>query len=279
MRYLIPTFNCVIGKNKLYKNCCYEMFNILNENVLAFNSENNIPFFINFKNNCMLSKVLYKSNEYYFLSTTSNNETGIYMFKYLNRQVIISVFNNVTISIDGETVLIDSVKNLCYSHYEIKNQLCFIYFTGVRNYIVVLNGNKLEFGTYYDEVNILDNEFYFMCKVLDCLNHGKVFHIKDKIVDNYLVYLDDYDLNLKTEFLGCVFLDCVLVNNLKYANNLLCDNLKQNDCENIVKFLPKFDYYYPISQTEFILLKKNTLAGILVFEILNCEISNITLVD
>lgn len=279
MRYLISMFDCVLDENELTKNCCYTVENISNKNLVVYNQNNNLPILISFKNCFNLSKICYKQNEYYFLFDKNSNNNGIFMFKYQNKQLTVCVFDSLSISLDGEIILNKEVSGVTYSHFEIKNQFCFIYFCGKRNFVVVLNGGKVEFCSFYDEVNISENEFYFMCKLYDCLNHGKVFHIKDKIVDNYLVYLDDLDLNLRTEFVGCVFLDCLLAGNLKYANNLLSAELKQKQENNILKFLPEFDFYYPISKTEFILVKKNTLAGILIFELNNLEISNITLLD
>lgn len=278
MRYLIPAFDCVVEEKELTKNCCYSIEDF-SKNLFVYSKNNNLPILINFKNCLNLRKISYKQNEYYFLFEKSKNNNGIFMFKYQNKQVIVCVFDSLSISIDGEIILNKEVCGINYSHFEIKNQFCFIYFDGARKFVVVLNGGKVEFCSQYDEINILENEFYFMCKLFDSLNHGKVFHIKDKIVDNYLVYLDDYNLNLRPEFAGCVFLDCVLSGNLKYANNLLASGLQQKDEKNILKFLPEFDFYYPISKTEFILLKKNALAGILIFELNNAEISNIILPD
>lgn len=278
MRYLIPTFDCAVEEKCLIKNCCYEIENFSNKNLIVYN-KNSFPTIINLKNNFNLTKIEYKFNEYYFLFGNPENDNGIFMFKYQNKQAIVCLFKTLTISLDGKTILNQAISGIIYSHFEIKNQFCFIYFCGKRNFVVVLNGENVEFCSFYDEVNILENEFYFMCRLFDCLNHGKVFHIKEKIVDNYLVYLDDFDLNLKPEFVGCVFLDCVLAGNLKYANNLLCESLKQKN-ENVLKeFLPEFDFYYPISKTEFILFKKNTLAGILIFNMSGCEILNFTLAD
>ena len=73
-----------------------------------------------------------------------------------------------------------------------------------------------------------------------------------------------------------MFLDCVKAGNLKYANQLLTEELKQKDVNNIKNFFPEFDCYTCISQNEFFVFKKNTLAGIYKFEIINLEISNIT---
>ena len=46
--------------------------------------------------------------------------------------------------------------------------------------------------------------------------------------------------------------------------------------DDIKKFFPEFDWFYPLSEKKFLLAKKNTLAGIYVFEVENNEIINIT---
>ena len=79
-------------------------------------------------------------------------------------------------------------------------------------------------------------------------------------MENYLVYLDNYDLNLKEKFLPFVFLDCVLAGNFKYCNNLLCEDVKQEKDEDIKEFFPQFDWFYPLEDKTFALIKKNKTA-------------------
>lgn len=277
MRYIIPLFDCVLCADKnimLNKNVQYSCENVDNKNFIVIGKNNEQPFLFNFVDKCN-SNVEYKSNEYYFLKPSNYCNQGFYQFKYQNKQVCVALFDNLIVSIDGETILNEQVADITYSHFEIKNQICFIYFSGKRNYVVVLQNSEVKINSYYDEINITDNEFYFMCKLNDSLNHGKVFHIKDKTFEDYLVYLDNFDLNLKTNFVASVFLDCVKAKNFDYANNLLCADLKQKNTQNISKFFVEFDKFFPINETEVILLKKNTLAGIYSFEIQNLEITNI----
>ena len=131
------------------------------------------------------------------------------------------------------------------------------------------------FADYYDECNEGENEKIFMCKIGDILNHGLVFSLKGKETENYLVYLDNEELNLKNEFLPFVFLDCLKVGNYKYCNNLLCEEMKIENEKEIKDFFPQFDFYYPINNKQFILINKNTLTGIYDFEIENNKIVNI----
>ena len=280
MRYIIPLCDCVLWSDKgvvLNKNVQYLCENVDNKNFIVIGKNNELPFSFNLvdKSNSNVEKVEYKSNQYYFLKSIKNYNQGFYQFKYQNKQVCVGLFENLIISIDGETILNEQVEDVEYSHFEIKNQMCFIYFPGKRNYVVVLQNSEVKINSYYDEINITENEFYFMCKLNDTLNHGRVFHIKDKIVEDYLVYLDNFDLNLKTNLVLAVFLDCVKAKNFDYANNLLSADLKQKDSQNISKFFVEFDNFFPINETEVILLKKNTLAGIYSFEIQNLEITNI----
>lgn len=284
MKYIIPKFNAfVLNGNEndlteLHKDVCY-CVDKLEKFVLARSNGTGL-FVCDLKvENSFVEKIKIKSDEYYLINSEFNNFDGFFMFKYNGKQVVVSIFNNLIIAIEGETVVNEMVTGIKYSHFEIKNQMCFIYFCGERNYVVVLNGGNKEFASYYDEVNIKNDEIYFMCRLHDSLNHGRVFHINNKKVENYLVYLDDFDLNLKPDFVGCVFLDCVLAGNLKYANNLLCVDLKQNEAVNISKFFNEFDNYIVVDKNNFILLNKNTLAGIYSFELKDCEIANIIQFD
>jgi len=279
MRYIIPLCDCVLWSDKgvvLNKNVQYLCENVDNKNFII-GKNNEVPFSFNFSDTSKadIPHVKYKSHEYYFLKSQKICNKGFYQFKYQNKQVSIALFENLIVSVDGETLINQEVEDIKYSHFEVKNQICYIYFSGRRNYVVVLYGSEVKISTYYDEANISENEIYFMCKQFDVLNHGKVFYIKDKTFEEYLVYLDDNELNLKQNFVGCVFLDCVKVGNLTYANNLLSEELKQTNVENILKFFVEFDYFFPINENEFILLKKNTLAGIYSFEISDMKIINI----
>ena len=234
MRYIVPLFDCVLSDRvemSLCKDVCYCCENVDNKNFMVLGKNDEKPFYFNFVDNASnnVEKVKYKLNEFYFLKAKRNNNQGFYQFKYQNKQVCVDLFENLIISIDGETILNEPVVGVSYSHFEIKNQMCFIYFLGVRNYIVVLQNSEIKISSFYDEINIAEKEFYFICNLNDSLNHGKVFHIKDKNVEDYLVYLDDADLNLKTNFVATVFLDCVLAGNFDYANHLLNADLKQID--------------------------------------------------
>jgi len=277
MRYLIPKFDCcLLGENKkiLKENVQYKCENVDN-NFVVIGENCELPFVFNFASSKNVNLVKHKQNEYYFLFAKTVEDLNTFQIKHQNKNIFISISNVLSISINGDVILNEQVCGINYSHHKIEGNLCFIYFSGKRNFIVILKGEEVCCASFYDECNLIENEHFYLCKLHDSLNHGKVFHVKDKEFESYLVYLDDYDLNLKQEFLAVVFLDCIKVGNLKYANNLLNEELKQVDEKCILNFFEKFDNFYPISERDVVLFKKNTLAGIYSFEFENNKISNI----
>lgn len=282
MRYIIPKFNCVlVSGQKLCKDVQYICEFVDNTNFVLFGFNKEIPLVVSFcdESGTNVEKVKYKNNEYYFLFPQNCVKSENVQLKYQNRTIIISLSSSLIINIEGEKILEQKVENLTYSHFEISNQHCVIYFVGKRKFVVIIKDAELKCASYYDEINVKDNEYFFMCKQFDSLNHGKVFHLKDNKCDDYLVYLDDFDLNLKSEFVACVFLDCLIAGNLNYANNLLCEELQQKDSSKLLNFFPNFDLFYVIEENVCALFKKNTLAGIYNFEIKDNLISNIIQLD
>lgn len=273
MTYLISLFDCVLFDGdfvKIKKNVKYK---ISNKSVfcLIFSEELNSINLLDFtSNNSSSLKVKLNFDEYIFLFPKTNLSFCT-NFQYKNFNVNISLSNEIVITVDGELICEKNVENLKFSHYEIFWDYCFIYFEGKRNYVVILKDKELLYCDYYDECNIKDNEKYFMKKANDSLNHGKVVECKDKKIEKYLVYLDNNEMNLKSDFVPHVFLDCVMVENFNYCKHLLSEEFQ--NCS-VKEFFPEFDYFYATGN-EFILIKKNTLAGILKFEIFNNKIINI----
>lgn len=278
MNYLIPLFDCVLFSGVFYElkaNAKYVIKFQHNEKIVVFSNNRACGFLLDFKNQCdNIIKVDYKFDTYYFLIEKKTNSSFVSSFKFNNKIVNISLSDKLLLTLNGVLICEEIVDNLTYSHFEIDKDFCYIYFSGKRNFVVVIKDDDCAFASYYDECN-LGEEKYFMCKLFDSLNHGKVFHIKDNEISNYLVYLDDEELNLKPCFLSAVFLDCVMAENFSYCNNLLSEELKMKDKNQIKTFFPEFDFFYPIKETTMILIKKNTLAGIYEFEIENCLIKNI----
>ncbi|MBR4998290.1 MAG: hypothetical protein IKY10_00265, partial [Clostridia bacterium] len=257
MNYLIPMCDCT-----LFSNACYELKGFAkyvikqesNEKCLMFFKENQTPCLFDIKK-CL--SVNYKFNTYYFLNYSKTNPIFATTFKYKNKIVFVSMFEKLTITIDGVLICEEIVENLKYSHFEEKDDLCFIYFKGQRNYLVVLKNQEIKISTYYDECNINENEKYFMCRLNDSLNHGLVYNIKGEEISNFLVYLDDEEMKLQQCFVPVVFLDCVKAKNYSYCNNLLCDEIKLKDEKSISNFFEPFDWFYPIDEKTIFLIKKN----------------------
>ena len=279
MNYLVSVFDCVLFGEKqieIKANAKYKLSDLLQEELIVFPVSSGIPFLFCLKRTSKnVLKVKSGNDIYFFLFPNLNNESMVTEFNYGAKRVFVSVSNKINISINGELVCEKNVENLKYSHFEILGELCLIYFEGERNYLVVLKEKTLCFANYYDEYNLANNEKYFMTKLNDSLNHGLVCHIKDKKFDSYLVYLDDEDLCLKDEFIPFVFLDCVKAKNYLYANFLLSEELKLEETKQVAEFFPDFDWFYPIENNKFILINKNTLAGVFEFVVDNNKISNI----
>ena len=220
-------------------------------------------------------KVKNKEDYFYFVFPLKNKETFIITLSIFSQEIQICLNSTLAISKNGELICEENVDNLKYSHFEIFGNICLIHFVGIRNYVVALNNGEILFSSYYDECKIEEKEQTFMCKLNDSLNHGKVFEIKNGKLEKYLIYLDNYELNLKYNFVGCVFLDCVKTGNFKYCNHLLNQELKLDNETEIKNFFPQFDSFYPIEENTFVLINKNTLAGIFEFLIEDLQISNI----
>lgn len=280
MNYLISTFDCLIFDEtitNLKANAKYKINDMNIKSGLIVDKQNHTSYVLDFHQaNRNIIKVNMGVNNYYFLFKVCHNEFFTTNIDYQSKKISISLFSKLFITINGVLKCEQNVENLIYSHFEIENDFCFVYFKGERNFVVVIKDDEVCFSNYYDECNITENEKLFMCKLNDALNHGLVFNVKGKESETYLVYLDNEELNLKNEFLPFVFLDCVKAGNFKYCNNLLCDEMKIENENEIKNFFSEFDFYYPIEKNKFVLTNKNTLAGIYAFDIENNKISNIS---
>ena len=271
-------FDCIVvseEKIPIFKNVkyCIENFDEASF-IIPYDSNEIFVFDKNAKNENIL-KIKFGNDTFYFLLKQYKNEIFTNQFKYNSNQVNLTISNKIFISIDGELICEQNVENLKFSHFEILGDHCLIHFNGTRNFLVVLQQKKLLFADYYDEYNEVENEKYFMCKLKDSLNHGRVCHIDKNKAEVYLVYLDDNQLELKDELTPFVFLDCIISKNYLYSNSLLIDDIKLSDLETFKKFFPDFDYYYPLNEKTFALIKKNTLSGICEIIAENKQISNI----
>lgn len=221
----------------------------------------------------LITSVKCLNNQYYFFNYNTS-KSFCTSFRAFNKSVSINLFSNLVVTIDGVIVLDMRIDNVEYSHFETWNNYCIIYFTGARDFVVIIKDGKCIGAVYVDEYNESKEDRYYLMKMNDGLNHGRVIHL-GKTYEDYLVYLDDNDLRLKSEFVCHIFLDCIMAGNYKYANNLLSDDIRQENSKSLLEFFPLFDSFYSVDSTHFILLKKNTLAGIYEFDVSSSSISNI----
>lgn len=288
MIYLVPNANCVFLNNNanLFKGAKYT----LNDERLpaaVFLANNCFPLTLNlyeicaglvpgsFSTNICQNACCVNGDVFVFLQFVPICNFAYYTFKFKNKEVQISLGTRLVISLDG-TPLVDSEnRGLNYSRHETFGDFCFVYFEGEGNFVAILKNDELIFADYYDKAEIASNEFYFLTRLRDSINHGRVCHISGKESETYLVYLDEYDLNLKSEFLPHVFLDCLLAKNYKYCNALLRDELKQKTEADIANFFCAFDGFYPLDNFTFAAIKKDAVVGIYKFEVENDKISNI----
>ena len=274
MNYLISAMDCIVLSSNypIIKNVKYEFEFSDDVELLMDNQFNLIPFF---PNNNKIAKIKYKLNNYYFLFPDKMGVVEVYSLRYNSKQILVQISNFITISIDDKVLCDNMVSEISFSHYEIDKEIIFIYFSGERNYVVVIKDLKLYFAGYCDECNIKENEKYFLMKMRDSLNHGNVCHVQKQEIETYLVYLDDFEMNMKNEFASCVFLDCVLARNFKYANQILCETIRMKKEGEINSFFPCFDNYYLIEENVAVLFNKSQSVAVVEFQVDNCEIQNI----
>ncbi len=296
MYYLISNCDCkifplckeevVFGQtgNERFSLCAnvpYSLTNLSSNWFLCSGGEQEI--YINFyeqfcgfatKNNTTM--VEHDGDKYLFLNFQFSSTQDFRQFEFLNKSVFVFLANYLTINYDQQQIVHKNVENLKFSHYEIDGEFCYIFFEGPRNYLVVINKGKAIWADFYDEYNSSDGERQILKHLCDGLNHGRVLSVKNNETNKYLVYLDDYEMGLKPQFLALEFMDCVLAENFKYCENLVDKSLNLNK-ENIKEFFPEFDNYFVFNSTTFALFKKNALVGICDFEIVEDKIVNIIL--
>ncbi len=272
-------FDCYIFNGdltRLIKGAKYRLVEKGNKCGIVFGKNKHIPFVLDLTNHSEnLLRVDYNIDSYYFIFPNKFDNHFSTRIQHKTDTIEISLSTRLIIAINGELISEQNVENLTYSHFETFNNFCIVYFKGERNFVVVIKNKEVVFSSYYDEVNVEKNERFFMCRLYDFLNHGRVCRISENECEEYTAYLDEKELDLQEEFIPFVFLDCLKAENFKYCNTLLSEEIKFDKENDIKKFFPEFNYFYPISKYEFILIKKNTLAGIFKFNIENNKINNI----
>ena len=234
--------------------------------IVCVNSEHSIDY-------CTLCEFL--GDKYFFVLLPKQSLCETFCFSYNGKNYTLNFSSKLHVFCDNSLIF---EKDLCgcrlkFSHSESFGKMFLVYFEGRRNFVLVLHNDNV-FADFYDELNNSKNEKWFMRKLCDSLNHGRVINIKDNKIDEYLVYLDENELKLKDDFVPLIFFDCVLANNFNYALELLCESLKTNGEVGVKEFFGEFDYFCE-HNGKYFLLNKNALVGIYRFEIVDCKIENI----
>lgn len=278
MNYLISKLNCFVLelKLKIDANAKYKIENLENEFYTFI--VNGKPIYVNFlENSKYITKIDYLGDVFFFLFY-ENQLNAVQTIKCNNSEILISYGDRLKLFIDGVVAVDFENLNFEFSHQENFNAYTILYFEGRRKFFVLLKGREVCAYDFFDEINKGENEIYFMAKLFDSLNHGRVYHIEKGEFSSYLVYLDEFELNLKPEFCVLVFMDCLLAKNYKYCANLLDEKIRPSDEKLIKDFFADFDCFYPLKQNAVALFKKNALAGIYEFEVENLLITNIVCV-
>lgn len=272
MNYLISKFNASLnGKFDINKGVLYELGE---DEKFCVYAENQVPYIFDLeKLDAHILKITVERDVCYVLYPYLCFNGKTLKVKCGTKDVFISISDQIIVSCNDHIYTDEIQTEITYSHYENFNGVDVLFFEGKRKFVVFISENEIS-GTFYDEYNNSEEEQFFVCYMFDCLNHGKVFHIKSGKLETYLVYLDNEEMLLKEQFVPCVCLDCVKCGNLKYANELFVDNCKQEDEKILKTFFEEFDDYF-VFKDYYILTKKNTLAGIYKFEIKDCKIENI----
>lgn len=283
MIYLYSKFECfIIGKaeTKILPNVFYEISNIKTEHYFVCSQSGDF-FALNLcnleqnKHNKDITIFTVEHNTFIMLWQKQNFNLECASLKLNNTNIHLSINENLNIVINNKKVLEKPLSSsLSFSHFEQVDQFGLIYLKGETSFVIIVENEDVKYADFYHEINIENKNRIFMRKCFDCLNHGRVAKLEDAKFEEYLVYLDGQELNMKNEFVHLIFMDCVYSKNLKYCLNLMANGLKPKDEKLILNFFEDFDEYIPFQNMVFV-FKKNTLAGVYKFECLNNEIQNI----
>lgn len=274
MNYLCSTFDCCVFEKEYKKIKSYAWYEIETNSPIVVFVENS-PFLFDLKSpNKNVLEIKLGMDNLYILKKINTQQNQFVATKVDGKNFSISCGENLFVAIDGKAILNTNCSFLSFGEIKQTKSAVVILFEGDRKFFVATKQDKLLFADYYDKFKFSKSEFQFMKIEHDSLNHGTVFEISDDDAKKSLIYLDDFELNMKPEFAPNVFLDCLKVGNLKYCLNLLSSDLKQTGESGVKNFFPKFDDYLCFDDFYF-LLQKNTLAGVFKFQVSKNEISNI----
>lgn len=272
MNYLISKFPLFSIENReIIKKCVAYSFE---DKLVLLDDMSNKTLCVtsNFCSNNIVKQTL-RGENYFFVFNYPQNDVCVVEIKVLTHSLYVALSNRIKISSGGKMLLDKFVCGIKYDFYEVVDSRCFIYFTGERRFCVCVENEQIKMADYFDEFRKFKNRRYFLKKQFDMLNHGRVWDFDAKCED-YLVYLDDYSLNLQESHVLPTFLDCVMAGNFKYANSLLSEEIRLEKSDMIKNFFPTFDDYYLVDN-DALLFFEGKFVGHFFFEIVHSSIVNI----
>lgn len=284
MIYFVSKFHALCMAEKTFEiipNVLYEVGKIDVPNFVVCGFKNEIPYAVNFED-CLEGRssdfvkiVKYKANIYLFLYPHFPDETDCVNIMFKNTEYSVFAGKKLTIKIGDKLLCEHNVENLKFLRFEEFKSFGIFYFQGERNFVVIVKEEKVFCATYYDEINITQDELLLLCKANDLFSHGRVHCIKDEKYESYLVITKHKTEQVQNEFLAFAFMDCLVVENFKRCNEFFDESIKCEDCTKIKDFFPSFDEYFPLNNMVFVLMKNDTISGVVEFEISNSKIINI----
>ena len=219
----------------------------------------------------------HKGDNYFIIKPFRINSVGFFSVNYLNKSVDITLCDKLVVCINGVKLIEKEVEGLSYQGFKIVKGHLVLNFEGIRTFVVIIKEEEVLCAEYYHEANEEGEDIYFLKRLNDSINHGRVFCIKSGKFDSYLVYLDNESMSLKEELLPLVFLDVIIAKNYGYACNLLDNELKPKNKEDLAEFFLEFDNFLPLPCKDFCLLKNGKPVGVAEFKTKNDKICSIVL--
>ena len=148
MNYLISMFECCLlcdGRKHLQPYVPY----ICEFKELIY-ANNSIIFITDFD---QLPKIKLGNDCYYFLFSKEVLQTKVFNIVHKTENYTVCLNSNLIINNNGAEILNMQVGNIKYSHSVEVGSAIILFFTGVRNFLVVLKEGAVKVSTYYDELN------------------------------------------------------------------------------------------------------------------------------
>lgn len=285
MIFLISSKDCCINIDncvEIKSGARYELSTIENKYLEVIDRASGRVFAINFYDvifnkhkNQYIKTFRIKNDIYCFLNLcTCEYNLSINVFESI---LSIQISNEISIDYNNDKKIVRFTSYIKFSHIEYFGKIIAIFFEGDRSFVIILNKETLLYCDYYDEINLQEKEMSLLTKLHDSVNHGRVVKIEKEKIETFLVYLDDYEMCLRSELCVEVFLDCVIAGNFKYVQNLLDESLVDK-IEDLKSFFDGITSFYPINKTQCVCIKKDATVDIFQFEFQNNKIMNIIVV-